>query len=176
MRKIKYCIGYALYHGLAKHMPPSYSLFKLGQTRFRRFCGKLIMGSVGENVNIEKGAIFTHKCSIGKNSGIGINAKLGNVKIADNVMMGPDVVILTANHEFSKTDIPMILQGSQKEQPVFIGNDVWIGERTIVLPGVKIGEGAIIGAGSVVTKSVAAYTIVAGNPAKVIGNRKAQDV
>ena len=55
---------------------------------------------------------------------------------------------------------------------IVIGNDVWIGGRVIILPGVKIGEGAIIGAGSVVTKDVSEYDVVAGNPARVIKNRK----
>ena len=55
---------------------------------------------------------------------------------------------------------------------IVIGNDVWIGGRVIILPGVKIGNGAIIGAGSVVTKDVSEYDVVAGNPARVIKNRK----
>ena len=55
---------------------------------------------------------------------------------------------------------------------IVIGNDVWIGGRVIILPGVKIGDGAIIGAGSVVTKDVSEYDVVAGNPARVIKNRK----
>ena len=66
----------------------------------------------------------------------------------------------------------MCKQGSTEERPVVIGNDVWIGGRVIILPGVKIGDGAIVGAGSVVTRDVSEYDIVAGNPARVIKNRK----
>ena len=87
-------------------------------------------------------------------------------------MMGPDCVMLTRNHSFSRTDIPMNKQGFQQEKPIIIGNDVWIGQRVIILPGVTVGNGAIIGAGSIVTHDVKEYDIVAGNPAHVIRNRK----
>lgn len=86
--------------------------------------------------------------------------------------MGPDCIALTQNHAFDRVDIPMIQQGLQEEKKINIGNDVWIGQRVIILPGVTIGDGAIIGAGSVVTKNVNDYDIVAGNPARVIRNRK----
>lgn len=66
----------------------------------------------------------------------------------------------------------MCEQGSTEERPVVIGNDVWIGGRVVILPGVRIGNGAIIGAGSVVTKDVADYDVVAGNHARIIKNRK----
>lgn len=87
-------------------------------------------------------------------------------------MMGPQVFIYTQNHNHDRTDIPMIAQGYEEEKPVVIGDDVWIGSRVTILPGVHIGEGAIIGASSVVTKDVPAYSIVGGNPAKVIKSRK----
>jgi acetyltransferase-like isoleucine patch superfamily enzyme len=65
----------------------------------------------------------------------------------------------------------MYKQGYSSNEPVIIGNDVWIGSRVTILPGVKIGDGAIIGASAVVTKDVEPYSIVAGNPAKKIGSR-----
>lgn len=171
MGKIKYFIGYVLYNGFAKHLPPSFSRVKIGQKALRGFCAKLMLSKVGKKVNIEKGAAFTRKCTIGNRSGIGLNAKIGSVNIGDNVMMGPDCVMLTRNHDFTRTDIPMIDQGFRQEKPITIGNDVWIGERVIILPGVKIGNGVIIGAGSIVTKDVKDFDIVAGNPAKPIRNR-----
>jgi len=90
-------------------------------------------------------------------------------------MMGSDCIIYTANHEFKKNSLPMIKQGFQKNKPVIIDDDVWIGGRVIILPGIHIYEGSIIGAGSIVTKNVAPYTIVAGNPAKVINIRKSSE-
>ena len=87
-------------------------------------------------------------------------------------MMGPEVAIYTVNHCTERIDIPMNVQGITPERPVVIGNDVWIGTRVIILGGVKVGTGSIIAAGSVVTKSIPAYTIVAGVPAKVVRVRK----
>ena len=85
--------------------------------------------------------------------------------------MGTDVTIITRNHRFDRTDIPMMEQGFEEERPVYIGNDVWIGDRALILPGVHIGDGSIIAAGAVVTKDVPPYSIVAGVPARKIRDR-----
>jgi len=69
-------------------------------------------------------------------------------------MMAPEVIILTWNHKFDRTDIPMRLHGSGACKPVIIEDDVWIGQRVIIMPGVTLGKGSMIGPGSVVTKSV----------------------
>ena len=91
----------------------------------------------------------------------------GPLTIGTDVMMGPEVVILTNSHKYDKCDIPMNKQGSYV-LPVVIGNDVWIGTRAIILPCVKIGNGVIIGTGTVVTKDVPDYAVVGGVPAKII--------
>ena len=85
--------------------------------------------------------------------------------------MGPDVTILTHTHNIERTDIPMGQQGMRISE-VVIGNDVWIGMRVIIMPDVKVGDGAVIGAGAVVTKDVPDFAIVGGVPAKVIKFRK----
>jgi maltose O-acetyltransferase len=89
--------------------------------------------------------------------------------IGDDVMMGPEVLIYTSNHTM-EAGIPMRLQ-PLKSAPVHIGNDVWIGARCIILPGVTIGDGAVLAAGAVVTRAVPANAIVGGIPAKVIKYR-----
>ena len=66
----------------------------------------------------------------------------------------------------------MMHQGFSVEKPVIIGNDVWIGDRVTILPGVRIGDGCIVGAGAVVTHDIPAFAIAAGNPAKVVRYRK----
>lgn len=83
-------------------------------------------------------------------------------------MMGPEIIIISGSHNFERTDISMREQGAPPRRAVVIGNDVWIGTRSIILPGVNIGSHSIIGAGSVVTKDVPEWAIVAGNPAKII--------
>lgn len=124
-------------------------------------------------VNIEHGAVFSAKASLRDYSGIGINARInGECKIGTHVMMGTDVVIITRNHAFDHTDIPMMEQGFENERPVEIGNDVWIGDRVIILPGVTVGDGSILAAGAVVTHDVPAYAVVAGVPAKIIKMKK----
>lgn len=167
-----YAILNLIYHLVIKHLPPSYypggSLVK--KIRYA-YCRKLFK-KCGVNVVIEPHAILSfRKIEIGDNSGIGYNARVGAAIIGNDVMMAPDVIILSMNHEYTSLDRPMRLQGNTEEKPVVIGDDVWIGTRVIILPGVKIGKGAILAAGAVVTKDVAEYAIVGGNPARLIKSR-----
>lgn len=172
---IKRKLGGLLYYALARHLPPSYSGIRLGQTALRRLCGKMMLAYCGKKVNIEHKAYFSPKVSLGDFSGIGVNAKIyGTCCIGAYVMMGEDCTIITRNHKHDRTDIPMMEQGFEEERPVRIGNDVWIGDRVTILPGVEIGDGCIIGAGAVVTADVPPYAIAAGVPARVIKNRKKQ--
>ena len=173
MGKFKRRLGAVLYYSIAKHLPVSYSSIRIGQTALRRFCGRLMLESCGKKVNIEKNAVFSAKVSLGSRSGIGINARInGRCVIGNDVMMGTDCVIITRSHRHDRTDIPMMDQGFEEERPVFVGNDVWLGDRVIILPGVHIGDGCIIGAGSVVTRDIPPYSVAAGIPAKVIPDRK----
>jgi len=172
MKKIIRGICYFLYHFIGKHLPESHGPFTLFAGKFRTLLTRGIINSCGKSVDIEKNAKFSPNISIGSYSGLGINSLIqSGVTIGDYVMMGPNVSIYTKNHK-SEIDKPMIFQGFDEEKPVVIGNDVWIGANVIILPGVKIGDGAIIGAGSIVTKNVEKYTVVAGNPAKIIKRRK----
>ena len=165
-----------LYLMFLKHLPATDGRYPLAALirRWRSSVGKHLFDSCGVNVNIEKGANFGfgRGISLGNNSGLGINCKVrGPLVIGNDVMMGPDVMIFTSNHETSRTDIPMRLQGNTEVKCVRIEDDVWIGARAIILPGVKIGKGSVIAAGSIVTKEVEAYSIVGGSPAKVIKRR-----
>lgn len=160
-----------LYYCFARHLPASDAPYALGSKAIRRVLCRAIFEYAGSDINIEHGAYFGGgaELRIGDRSGIGLGAKLsGPVHIGNDVMMGPDVLIYTANHETARTDIPMCQQGNGPSKPVVIENDVWIGARCILLPGVHIGSGAILAAGSVITKDVPAYAVVGGNPAKVI--------
>ena len=156
---------------VARFLPASTTIWKFFTSKqIRRFLVRHFVTYAGNDINIEHGALFSRHIRIGNNSSIGINAFISHpgVSIGDNVMMGRDVMIYTVNHGHNLTDIPMIEQGKTEIRPVKIGNDVWIGARVIILPGVNIGDGVILAAGSVVTKDVPSYTIVAGTPAKIV--------
>jgi maltose O-acetyltransferase len=170
-------IALAAYYLLARYLPVSTHKFGRWAQLVRRFICRRIFKYAGKKINIEKGAYFGDgsEIEIGDYSAIGVNCQTcGPIKIGNDVMMGPDVIILTQHHKFDRLDIPMWQQSHYPSEPVVIGDDVWIGTSVIFLPGVKIGKGAIIGAGAVVTKDVPEYAIVGGNPAKVIKFRKEQ--
>ncbi len=165
------------YYLFARHLPASAHKFGRWAQPVRRFICRRIFKYAGKKFNIEKGAYFGDgsEIEIGDYSGIGINCQTcGPIKIGNDVMMGPEVIILTQNHKFDRLDIPMWQQGFRPPEQVVIGDDVWIGSRAIILPGIRIGKGAIIGAGAVVTKDVPEYAVVGGNPGKVIKFRKEQ--
>ena len=116
-----------------------------------------------------------NKVEIGDYSGIGPNFTMchSSLIMGSHVMMAPNLLVIGGTHKFDRTDIPMCQQGSNPKTVLTIGDDVWIGNRVTILSNCRsIGNGAIIGACSVVTKDVPDYAIVAGNPAKVIRYRK----
>ena len=119
---------------------------------------------------------FSSKVTLGDNSDIGLYAELnGTVIIGNDVIMAPNVVVYTRNHNSSDISIPIKYQGDSPERPVVIGDGTWIGSRVIILPGVNIGANSIVGAGAVVTKSVPDYSVVVGNPGRVVRRRNQND-
>jgi len=130
---------------------------------------------VGEDCEVEPGVIFmgaklitigdVFTCSFGAT----FRAVDAEIRIGDKVNVGPLAGVIGANHG-TEPGTPMQDQPSQSA-PVIIGDDVWIGASAIVLPGVTVGDGAIVAAGAVVTEDVPAAAIVAGVPAKVVGER-----
>lgn len=126
-------------------------------------------------MNIEKGAKFGNGrlVTIGDYSGIGINCTVPhNIVIGKNVMMGPNCYILDSNHQFADTDTPMMFQGYTEKKVTYIDDDVWIGVNVTMTPGRHLSHGTIVGAGSVVTKDYPPYSVIAGNPARLIRTRK----
>ena len=173
--KIRQVICLALYYGIAKHLPHSGMMIFGGiSRRFRYFLVRNIFKKCGKNVNVEHGASFGsgRNIEIGNNSGIGINADIpGNTIIGDNVMMGPYCYIAYNNHIFDSIDIPMNQQGMSAPSQTVIGNDVWIGRNVSMTPGRKIGDGSIIAMGCTLCKDFPEYSIVGGNPSKLIRSR-----
>lgn len=131
---------------------------------------------MGENVNIEHGAWFGSgkDLEIGDNSGLGINCHvLNNTKIGKNVMMGPNCYMLESLHNYDRTDISMAEQGfSSKRCQVIIGDDVWIGRDVMIIGSKEIKTGSIVGARCLLTKSFPEYSVIGGNPSKLLKSRK----
>lgn len=128
----------------------------------------------GNGIYVLSGVIVKNPENISLGNNISINENCfisgyGYLTIGENVSIGHDVTILSSSHGMSR-DQPIRNQQIVKMR-TSIGNDVWIGAKAVILPGISIGDGAIIGASSVVTHDVKPYTIVAGNPAKKIKDR-----
>jgi galactoside O-acetyltransferase len=103
-----------------------------------------------------------------------LGADWGRIEIGAHTAIGPGVVIRAANHRFTRKELPIMLQGHVAGQ-IIIEEDVWIGANCVVTPDVRIGRGAVVGAGAVVTRDVAPYSIVGGVPAKIIGTRNGEE-
>ena len=99
-----------------------------------------------------------------------VSADSGRVIIGAHTAIGPGTVIRAANHCFARVDLPIMRQGHTPGQ-VVIETDVWIGANCVITPDVRIGRGAVVGAGAVVTRDVEPFHIVGGVPARVIGRR-----
>ncbi|QAA82189.1 acyltransferase [Aequorivita sp. H23M31] len=109
---------------------------------------------------------------IGADCQINENVFIQGAKIGNNVLIAPNVAILSNSHNHNNIEIPIRNQGESDPNPPIIEDDVWLGRNVVVMPGVVIGKGSIIGAGAVVTKSVVPYSVMGGVPAKLIKMRK----
>ena len=137
---------------------------------------------LGGSVRISKGVIISDGVIIAPYGGsieIGASAYIGpycvlyghgGLTIGRNTAIGAHTVIIPANHGFQQSDRPIHVQALTKEG-IMIGEDVWIGAGCKILDGVHIGNSTVIGAGSVVTKDIDAYSVVFGVPARVAGSR-----
>jgi acetyltransferase-like isoleucine patch superfamily enzyme len=143
----------------------------LPSRRLRKLYLRVWLGRFGRGTNVQmrcrllngRKVFFGDRNVI--NSGCFFDGRCFPIEIGQDVSIGPEATILTLGHD------PRSPNFGDKGGPVKIGDHVWIGYRAIILPGIEIGEGAVVGAGAVVTKDVPPFTIVAGNPALKIGDR-----
>jgi virginiamycin A acetyltransferase len=139
-----------------------------------------------EGITIARGTQFLSRTNIGK--GTRVNGPLivkggGVLTVGKYCAFGGDIHVITDNHNLSHANIQNVLQrtisgcvyGAAKKD-VAIGNNVWIGDCAIILPGVVIGDGSVIGAGAVVTRHVSPFSVCAGNPARIIGKRFSEEI
>jgi acetyltransferase-like isoleucine patch superfamily enzyme len=136
---------------------------------------KILLKKTGRHFFVDYGSYLRNMNKISFGNGVFINRRcsfFGSYHVAgaeiilgNNVIVGPYVTFWGAGHDYHSLTLPDIAK------TITVGNNVWIGGGAVILPGVTIGEGAVIGASSVVTKDVEPYTVVAGNPAKTINKR-----
>ena len=145
-------------------------VMKLCPYRIRHlYLSKILKITIGNDSSIAMGVFISgNKISIGKNTVINRNVYLdgrARLYIGNNVNVSHQTLIQTLSHDPQEPNFVVV------EKPVNIHDHVWIGARALICPGVTIGEGAVVGAGSVVSKDVEPYSIVAGNPAEKIKDR-----
>ena len=132
--------------------------------------------ALGDNAYIAAYAYVTDTVSMGRHSTINPFAVVrGQVTLGDSVRIGAHSSLLGFNHTFELDDRP-IHQQPITSRGITVGDDVWIGSHVVVVDGVTIGEHSVSGAGAVVTRDVPPYSVVAGNPAKVLRDRRAPTV
>jgi maltose O-acetyltransferase len=154
----------------ARHLPEGPMPGGRLARRVRRWICVPLFASAGEDVNVERGAFFGDgsRISIGSRSNLGIDVRVhGPLTLGRDVMMGPRCAVYALGHGIGDVTVPMIDQEFVPARPVVVEDDVWIGYGTVILPGVRIGTGAVIGACSVVTRDVPPYAVAAGNPCVV---------
>ena len=131
----------------------------------------------GNNVRLGRGCFITatdgklvlHD-SVALSPYVHVGADAGRIEIGAHTAVGPGTVIRAANHCTARQDVPMMYQGHVPGE-IVIEEDVWIGANCVITPDVRIGRGAVVGAGAVVTRNVAPFSIVGGVPARLIGMR-----
>jgi acetyltransferase-like isoleucine patch superfamily enzyme len=137
---------------------------------------RALFGSHGRRFRFDPGGFYSYpNVRVGDDSNLGFRpiliAALSEIRIGHHVLFGPEVVIIGGGHN---TTVPgrfmcdVFEKTGNEDLGVTIEDDVWIGARAVILHGVSVGRGSVIGAGSIVTKSVPPYAIAAGNPAKII--------
>lgn len=154
----------------AKDLCYEYNKIKPSNIEERKEIIKKLLGNIKGDFLIEQPFIcdYGYNIEIGKNFYANHNMIIldGNkVKFGDNVFIAPNCGFYTAGHPINKQERN---EGLEYAKPIEIGNNVWIGGNVVVLPGVKIGDNTVIGAGSVVNKDIPSNVIAVGNPCKVI--------
>jgi len=137
---------------------------------------RLLFGQLAGFAYIYPGVYFTHSYGIRAGQGFAVNTGAlldgrGGITFGEGVLVGPYAVIASSEHAHAQLETPMA-EVDHALAPVAIGSDVWIGAHAVVTGGVHIGDHAVVAAGAVVTGDVAAYQVVAGVPARAIGDRR----
>jgi maltose O-acetyltransferase len=161
-----------LYECFAKRLPGSgYPIFGKTFNAVRVACVRRFVARCGNGLQIGPDVVLSRTSAIGSRVTINENCSLQGCEIGDDALIAPWCYVVTRNHRFDDLEIPISAQGYGEERPPRIGRDVWIGARVMLLPGISVGDGAIVAAGAVVTRDVPPRAIVAGVPARVLRYR-----
>lgn len=174
--KLKKTICLLLYYGLAQYLPDSYSkVFGKPSNAIRVALCKRIFKKCGNIRTINRKVNFGSGANVvmGDASGIGARTRIPNdTIIGSHSILGRDSFILEANHRYDRLDLPINDQGSLPRKQTIIEDDVWIGLHTLMTPGRIIRKGTVVGMGTVLTKDFPEYSVVGGNPSRLIKSRK----
>jgi acetyltransferase-like isoleucine patch superfamily enzyme len=141
--------------------------------KLRRAIYARVLPQIGNDVLLNFGVVLEDpRTTFGEDVWTGSGCYVDYAHIGSYVLIGPHVVLLSGgrHHRFERLDLPVKHQGNPPKEPLLIGDGVWIGANATIMA--DVAHDAIVGAGSVVTKPVAAYAIVAGNPARFIRDRR----
>lgn len=161
---------------MMKILAKLYNIFQRVCRRLRMYVLMPLFGSHGRGFHFDPDGQYTFATiHVGNFVSLGsranLMATLSEIRIGNHVMLGPEVIMIGGNHNTAVLGCFMTSVHDKTlndDIDITVDDDVWIGARAVILRGVHIGRGAIIGAGSVVTKSVPPYAVVGGNPARVL--------
>lgn len=170
-RDIEHKIGFfffwlKFFYTKAKGIPVLYQLYFFFPQKILR-----INGRVPWPVHFTSRVLFSANITVGNRSAPGMNSNCyiqarNGISIGNNVRIGSGVGLISASHDNNDYD------KHKTTPPIEIGNNVWIGMNSIILPGIRIGDNVVIGAGSVVAKDIPSNSVAVGNPCKVIKQKK----
>ncbi|WP_404371443.1 acyltransferase [Kytococcus sedentarius] len=171
MPKFTRALAATAYYGVASRihgaLPWGYSL--------RRSLATHLCESVEAEARIAPGVTLARNVSVGEGAGIGADTAFlggGHVHLGARLKMGPQCLFITGDHPVPPLGVTFDQHGGTTKN-IFVGDDVFIGARAIIMPGVSVGSGAAIAAGAVVVKDVPANSVVGGVPARIISHRTA---
>lgn len=161
------------YYGFARYLPDS--SFPGGKlaTMFRGFLCRQFIAGAGEKIHVRSGAFLAdgRHLYMADRASIGPGCRIYGARLGYGVVIGPHCVFFKENRAADDLGKPVGAHGTTPTNIPVVEDLAWVGERALVLQGRRIGRGAIVGAGAVVTRDVPPYAIVGGNPARVIGHR-----
>lgn len=173
---LKQFIAYAIYYGIAYHLPENHWVGGRLWNAIRVGCARHLLRECGREVNIDRmvnfgdGSHFTLK----DRSGIGANSRIiGDVTFNEDVATAFNIVVTSFDRNLDDASTRMLDYPDGFEVPVVVGPDVVLFAGCYILPGVHVNQGCIVGAGGVVSRDVPPFSVVGGNPARVIKWRKA---